>query len=180
MFGVTLVLAGLIRPLVRRGSKGLAQVAFAARLAVMLLFVLSGAWFAIAPRADQPLIDSLEYAVPGVVSLYMSTLELEIIRDTGRYADRYRVDAERLNDSEARSRWQGAALTDLEVRRISSLLQSYTEMRKGEEFAQREVRGRARERARWIVGAMLIVCGLLLLPTRLRFGVRGPRYRDRD
>lgn len=179
-FGVALVLAGLIRPLVRGGRKGLEQVAFAARLGVMLLFVLSGAWFAIAPRADQPLVDSLEYAVPGVGSLYMSKLELEIIRDTGRYAERYRADAERLNDTEARSRWQGAALTDLEVRRISSLLQSYNEMRKGEDFAQREIRGRARERARWIVGAILIACGLLLLPLRLRVGVRGPTRRDRD
>jgi hypothetical protein len=66
------------------------------------------------------------------------------------------------------------------VRRISSLLQSYNEMRKGEDFAQREIRGRARERARWIVGAILIACGLLLLPLRLRVGVRGPTRGDRD
>jgi len=52
------------------------------------------------------------------------------------------------------------------VRRLSSFLQSYNEMRKGEEFVKREVRARARERARWWAGLILIALGLLASPWR--------------
>ena len=169
--GTALVLAGAIRPLLRGGTQSLARLVAGTRMGLAAFLILSGAWLAIAPRADQPLLDSIEYAAPGVRSLYMSRLELQIVGDAERHAERYRIEAERLNDREAGSRWQGAALSDLEVRRISSFLQMYSEMRKGEEYARREVSGRARERSRWIAGVAMIVCGLLLLPGGLWRGV---------
>ena len=48
--------------------------------------------------------------------------------------------------------------------RLSSFIKSYNEMRRGEEFVMREVRSRARARARWIAGALAIVLALLLAP----------------
>jgi uncharacterized membrane protein len=45
-------------------------------------------------------------------------------------------------------------------------MQSYNEMRKGEEFVKREVRSRARDAARWWLGALLMVIGLLIAPWR--------------
>ena len=50
------------------------------------------------------------------------------------------------------------------VARISSFLKSYGEMRRGEEFVMREVRARARERVRWVVGAAMLLLALLLVP----------------
>jgi zinc/manganese transport system permease protein len=53
------------------------------------------------------------------------------------------------------------------VQRISSFLKSYGEMRRGEEFVMHEVRSRARERVRWMVGAGMVVLALLLMPGAL-------------
>ena len=166
VFGAALALAGLLWPVVRGGRDRLAQVLSVVRAGVSALFVLSGTWLIIAPRADQPLIDSFEYAVPGLRTVYMDAGELGVYHDADLYAQRYRHEAERLNEKEAKNRWQGEALSDTEVRRISSFLQSYSEMRKGEEFVKREVRSRARERTRWIAGPALIVLGLLCVPWR--------------
>ncbi|HXF65068.1 MAG TPA: metal ABC transporter permease [Burkholderiales bacterium] len=166
VFGATLALAGLAWPIAFGGRHKLEQAARVLRAGATALLVLSGAWLMIAPRADQPLLDSVEYAMPGVRTLYLNERELELYREAERDAERYRREAERLNEKEARSRWQGEALTDTELRRISSFLQSYNEMRKGEEFVKREVRSRARERTRWVTGALLIACGLLVFPWR--------------
>lgn len=166
VFGAALALAGLAWPIVRGGRRKFGQAVRAVRAAAAALLVLSGAWLMIAPRADQPLLDSVEYTVPGVGVSYLNESELEVYRDADHYAKRYQREAERLNEKEARSRWQGEALDDQQVRRISSFLQSYNEMRKGEEFVKREVRSRARERARWIAGPVLIVLGLLCVPWR--------------
>ena len=92
--------------------------------------------------------------------------DLETWRDADEHAERYRREAERLNEREANSRWQGKALEEIEVRRISSFLKSYAEMRKGEEFVKREVRARARERTRWVVGGGLALMGLVVAPWR--------------
>jgi zinc/manganese transport system permease protein len=69
-----------------------------------------------------------------------------------------------LNDLEMRNRSQGEALDDAMVRRISSFLKSYGEMRKGEQFVMGEVRARARERVRWGAGLGLLALALLLAP----------------
>ena len=168
VFGATLALAGVIRPLRERPKEKIKSAGAIVRSAVTLAFALSGMWLMIAPRADQPLIDSAEYAFPGLRSTYMREAELAIYGDADEHAERYRREAERLNQREAQSRWQGRALEESEVRKISSFLKSYNEMRKGEEFVKREVRSRARERTRWAVGAGLVLMGLMIAPWRRR------------
>ena len=106
----------------------------------------------------------LERVIPEARALYLTTQERTIHDEAATYAERYRKQAEQLNEREAASRWQGAALSDNEVRRISSFLKSYNEMRKGEEFVQREVRGRARARNRWLLGLGLVLVGVVILP----------------
>ena len=167
-FGAMLVLAGLAWPVLRGGAATAGKLLRATRLGVAALLVLSGAWMAITPRADQPLLDSAEAAVPALRSLYMNEREVATYRNADEYARRYASQAEQLNAREAKSRWQGEALSETEVRRISSFLKSYNEMRKGEEFVKREVRSRARERMRWMIGGVLMALGALVLPWRRR------------
>jgi zinc/manganese transport system permease protein len=137
------------------------------RVIIAGVLVIPGIWLCALPRADQPLLDMVERVIPEVRALYLTAQERAIHDEAAVYAERYRRQAEQLNEREAVSRWQGAALSDNEVRRISSFLKSYNEMRKGEAFVQREVRGRARARNRWVLGLGLVLGGMLIAPWRL-------------
>ncbi|MDB5922443.1 MAG: manganese transport system permease [Betaproteobacteria bacterium] len=164
-FGATLAIAGIVWPLRSRDTAAI--VARGARVGVALALAASAAWIAIAPREDQPLLDALELVSPVVREMYLSRNEMQIYTDADEYAQRYSREADRLNDKEAQSRWQGEPLSDSDVRRISSFLQSYNEMRRGEEFVKREVRARARTRVRWVLGAVLLVAACAVFPWRL-------------
>ena len=87
--------------------------------------------------------------------------------DASEYAERYRREAEQLNDLERRNRTEGEAFDDFSVARISSFLKSYGEMRKGEQFVMGEVRARARERVRWGASLGLLAFALLFAPVSL-------------
>ena len=161
MFGAVLALVAAFKPLMQRHAAR--RIAAITRMMLAALFIASGVWFATAPGADQPLLDTLEYAVPVTRTLYMNDNDQKVFNEAEREAERYRALAAQLSRTEQDSRWQGAALDDMQVRRISSFMQSYNEMRKGEEFVKREVRSRAREAARWWLGALLAIAGLLLM-----------------
>ena len=138
--------------------------AHAGRWCLVVLLAGSAILLMAAPRADHPLLDAIEYVFPPVRSLYFTKGELETHQDASAYAARYRRQAEELNDLETRSRAEGQALDDARVRRISSFIKSYAEMRRGEEFVQREVRSRARERIRWVLGGAMLAVALVLVP----------------
>jgi zinc/manganese transport system permease protein len=52
----------------------------------------------------------------------------------------------------------------MELRKLSSFVRSYAEMRNGELYVMREVSARARERARWWAGPLLILLGMAAIP----------------
>jgi zinc/manganese transport system permease protein len=177
VFGGALAAAGLLYPFLRGNRQGAMRVAIAAaRWTAAAILAGSALQFAIAPRADQPLIDMAEHAFPWLRSLYFSHAEERTFADAGEYAERYRREADQLNDRERRSRTEGDALDDFSVARMSSFLKSYAEMRKGEQFVMDEVRARARERVRWGVSAALLAFALLLAPVPWRrLWARAPR-----
>ena len=119
------------------------------------------------PRADQPLLDAAEYTLPALRTLYFTAGEAQAHADARQYAERYRKEAERLNAFEAHSRARSEALDDAMLARVSSFLKSYGEMTRGEEFVMREVRSRARERARWVIGAGLLGLACFIMPGSL-------------
>jgi len=165
-FGVALALAGAAHPFARGGRR--AQTArhmlSVARWCAALVLFASAAGMMLAPRADQPLLDAAELALPALRGLYMNASEEGLYQDAAAYADRYQRAAEQLNEREARSRFDARPLDDYETARISSFIKSYNEMRRGEEFVMREVRSRARARVRWIAGVLAIVLALLFVP----------------
>jgi len=164
-FGATLAVAGALYPFLRGDRRAASRATFAAaRWGAAAILAASAIQFAAAPRADQPLVDLVEYAVPSLRGLYFSRAEQAIFADAGQYAERYRTDSERLNDLEMRSRTQGDGLDDFTVARMSSLQKSYGEMRKGEQFVMTEVRARARERVRWTVGLVLLAAAIAVSP----------------
>jgi zinc/manganese transport system permease protein len=164
-FGAALAVAGVLYPFLRGDQAKALHIAIAvARWTGAAILSVSAVQFAIAPRGDQPLIDVAEHLFPELRSLYLSRAEDATYADAGRYAERYRVEADRLNDVEKRSRTEGVTLDDFSVARMSSFLKSYGEMRKGEQFVMDEVRGRARTRVRWGVAAGLLAIALLIAP----------------
>ncbi|MEA2993299.1 MAG: zinc/manganese transport system permease protein [Alphaproteobacteria bacterium] len=163
-FGITLALAGSVRTfLYGNAGNALHRAGVVARWGTALVLAASALQLMIAPRADQPLLDALEYALPALRTAYLNSTEAATYDDARVYAERYRQEADQLNVAETRSRSQGDALDDFAVQRISSFLKSYGEMRKGEEFVMAEVRGRARERIRWPLGAAMLIAGVALL-----------------
>jgi zinc/manganese transport system permease protein len=167
-FGAALAIAGVLYPVLCGDARLMARCAgMAVRWCAAITLAGSALWLIAAPRADQPLLDAAEYMLPGLRAGYLSRVELATYQDARAYAERHRVEAERLNAIETSSRSQGEALDDDTVQRISSFLKSYGEMRRGEEFVMREVRAHARERIRWMLGAGMVVLALLLMPGAL-------------
>jgi len=140
-----------------------------ARWILAALLAASGAWIAISPKADQPLLDALERAFPAIRSSYMDEKAQATAADAAQSADRYRDEAAQLRAREQERRWKGDALDELEVRRLASYLKSRNEMVRGEEFVVREVRAQAREKNRWWIAAVMGALALSLvvsLPSR--------------
>jgi zinc/manganese transport system permease protein len=164
-FGAALALAGILRPFLRSGFAQAGQRAgLVTRWGAAIVLAASALQLIIAPRADQPLLDALEYVAPPFRSAYLNAAEAATYEDARQYADRYLLETEQLNAAETRSRSEGDSLDDLAVRRISSFLKSYGEMRRGEQFVMQEVRAHARERIRWPLGAAMLIAALALAP----------------
>jgi zinc/manganese transport system permease protein len=164
-FGAALALAGILRPFIRRG------IAEAGRRAILVmrwgaaaLLTASALQLMITPRADQPLLDAIEYVIPALRANYLNVAERTTYEDARQYADRYIREAEQLNALEMRSRAEGEMLDDMMVQRISSFLKSYGEMQRGEEFVMQEVRARARERIRWLLGVLALLVAVAITP----------------
>jgi zinc/manganese transport system permease protein len=167
-FGAALAIAGMLYPILCGDARLMARRSgLVLRWCAAIMLAGSALWLIAAPRADQPLLDAAEYMLPGLRAGYLSRVELATYQDARNYAERHRLEAERLNAIETSSRSQGDALDDYTVQRISSFLKSYGEMRRGEEFVMREVRARARERVRWLLGAGMVAFAVLLVPGTL-------------
>jgi zinc/manganese transport system permease protein len=168
-FGASLALAGVLYPFVRGDrQRALRSTTRTVRWIGAVILAGSALQLAVAPRADQPLLDLAEWATPSLRRLYFTRAETTTYADATEYAERYRRQAEDLNEWERRNRTEGQGLDDFAVARISSFLKSYGEMRKGEQFVMGEVRARARERIRWIGSLALLACAFLVVPVRWR------------
>ena len=164
-FGIVLALAGCVYPF-RRGDARPAWggLGVAVRGIAAVLLVGSGALLMATPRADQPLIDGLEAAIPVMREAYFNPVEMAVYREAKQEAARHAGEADRLNARETKSRAEGSAIDDMELRKLSSFVRSYAEMRNGELYVMREVSARARERARWWAGPLLILLGMAAIP----------------
>lgn len=173
-FALVLVLAALAKALVfasaggRRRNWGL-FAGFAGMLVLAVAFA-SSAWLMLEPGADQPVLALAERAAGIGPADFLGEAEREQYEAALADELRFKGEVERLNALERAARVQSQPLSDDEVRRIASYLQSFNEMAKGERFVQDTFRGHAHRRERWIVGLpafLLSLAGLVLLGRRL-------------
>jgi zinc/manganese transport system permease protein len=176
-FAATLILAGGLRAIVvgspderRRNRHHLVR---GTALLVLVAGFAASLWLLFWPTADQPFL-ALAEAVSGIgPERFLSESERDAYLDARAYEQGYHRQLEALNARERESRWRGERLSDEDVRRIGSYQQSFNEMGRGERFVQDILRGKARERERWYVGApaaLLFGAGLLLLGPPVRRG----------
>jgi zinc/manganese transport system permease protein len=164
-YGFALALAAVAQAFRVPHEKGaLVHVSWSlARWILASLLAASGLWIAISPRADQPLLDTMERAFPAIRSAYMDEKSQATAAEAAQFAERYRGEAAKLRATEEERRWKGDPLDEVELRRIGSFLKSYNEMTRGEEFVVRETRSRAREKNRWWIGGVMVLLALSLV-----------------
>jgi len=169
-FAFMLLLAAMMRALVFvSGEQRRANRRIAARATVLLALLLtlaSSLWLIAKPAADQPLLAIFESATGFGPASFLGAADRETFEDAARDTVRFQGEVDRLNAKERTARYQGAPLSDDEIRRIASYQQSFSEMTRGEQFVQDVLRGKARARERWIVGlpaATIALVGFALL-----------------
>ena len=173
VFGAALAVAAALKPLLFNNATHRKQLLrrighLLAQTSLAIIFI-SALWLVAKPRADHPLLDTLEYLAPPLRQAFLTKNEQELNRLSSHGEIKAQQEALRLAGKERDSRWQGRALSDEEVRRISSFTQSFLEMKKGEQVVQREMRDHARERQRWVIGIpalLLCLAGFLWMKDR--------------
>ena len=135
------------------------------------MLLASCVWLMINPAGDQPLLALVERAAGTGPVRFLEPAERDIYENATRDAVRFQGEVDRLDAMEKAARYQGAPLSDDEIRRIASYQQSFNEMTRGERFVQDVLRAKARTRERWIVGvplALIALLGLAWLARRFR------------
>ena len=181
VFGLTLALFAALKPFLF--TSRLARVKTWHQLSfyvprVGLIFVFASAlWLVVNPHADNPMLDLLEQAEPDLRAPFLKATELDQLNQSRLSELNAQREAARLGEQERASRWQGAALSDTELRKISSYTQSFLEMKKGEQVVQRALRDKARERQRWVLGVpTLAICLAVWLWLRPASGTEAQRF----
>jgi zinc/manganese transport system permease protein len=169
-FALALVSAGLAKAALfvpreqrRRTRRAAIQIGAALLLAITLG---SSLWLIVNPHADQPLLAAFEHVTGLGPARFLNAHNRAIYESAARDTARFERQIEALNASERTARYEGAPLPDEEVRRVGSYQQTFNEMAQGERFVQQVLRGKARERERWLIGApagLLALAGLVLL-----------------
>ena len=172
-FALFLLVAGIAKALVLVvADRRRANLRHAVRTMLGLSLALTLAaslWLIINPAGDQPLAATFESATGFGPERFLSMTERDIYDSAGQDGVRFQNEVDRLDAREKAARVQGIPLSDEEIRRIASYQQSFNEMTRGERFVQDVLRGKARTRARWIIGVpgtLIALLGLLWLTRR--------------
>lgn len=155
-FGVTLALSALVKPLILSRDGGY-QISLNKLLSFLgnglfIVLLVSGLWLVANPHADHPILDSLEIYQPKLQSLFLAKDEMDILTDAQVSSQYLRSQIINLDLKEQESRWLGEGMTDEDLRTMTSYTLSFQEMDKGEQFVQKTIRDKARDRQRWVIG----------------------------
>jgi zinc/manganese transport system permease protein len=155
-FGFVLAISASVRPfilnratdfttLLKRSLSLLSNAAIA-------LILSSALWLVINPHADQPILDGLETFYPDLSNSFLNTEEKNILTDASISSEYLRSQINDLDRKEQESRWLGEGMSDEELRTLASYTISFQEMDKGEQFVRGNMKNKARDRQRWIIG----------------------------
>jgi zinc/manganese transport system permease protein len=165
-----LLLAGLAKILIFAGAEQrrvqLHIAAGTVAAAMLIALLASSLWLMVNPAGDQPLPALVERVIGIGPAQFLRPAERDTYESAARDVVRFQGEVDRIDAMEKAARYQGAPLSDDDIRRIASYQQSFNEMTRGERFVQDVLRGKARTRERWIVGApgaLIALLGLVWL-----------------
>src|SRR5262249_62265836 len=105
--GASLAITGVIYPFLRGDRQGAVRSTIrTVRWIGAVILAGSAVQLAVAPRADQPLLELVEWAIPSLRTLYFSRAEATTYQDASAYAEHYPTQAEGLHRSERPERPQ--------------------------------------------------------------------------
>jgi zinc/manganese transport system permease protein len=153
-FGAAAAVVGLAFALRKSSLRGFAKLVLVAITAVGLLLLTF-------PKMDQPWLDALESLAPGLQTAFLDEHENATRRDMLESIDRSHAELARLRELDQDVRWGRKELDAEQVERLRQYIAGRSEISAGEQLVLRNLRGKARERQRLMLGLPLVVCGAL-------------------
>jgi zinc/manganese transport system permease protein len=150
------------------GTRALARRARTSGVAALrpLLMVVcaagagAGALLMAAPGMDHHWLNWLEAAVPRVERAFLSDGERAVHAESMAAVDRARAEVQQLQRLQQDVQWGAQAMDPERRERLRQFLASRSEITAGDAMVLRTLRGRARERQRYWLGAPLVALGL--------------------
>jgi zinc/manganese transport system permease protein len=139
---------------------GLARLTWR-RAAMFVCAVAGGAGFLLAafPAMDQPWLDALEDVAPPVQTMFLAKSERAAREEVLDSIVRGRAELTRLRRLDQDVRWGAVAMEPERVERLRQYLAGRSEIGAGDQLVLRTLRGKARERQRFVLGLPLLLIG---------------------
>lgn len=119
------------------------------------LLLLAGLVLVAAPTAHQPWLD----AVPGLEAAFLDAGERTTRRETLASIDKARAELARLQALEQDVRWGRVEMPAQKIERLRQYLAGRGEISAGDRLVLEHLRGKARERQRFVLGLPLLLSG---------------------
>jgi len=152
-FGVATALIGVAFALKSFSLRMLSKLMLAAMAVVGLLLVAF-------PRMDQPWLDAAESIAPPIQTVFLTDFERATRNDMIESIERTRAELARLRELEQDVRWGSQQMEPEKVERLRQYLAGRSEISAGEQLVLRNLRDKARERQRLMLGIPLVFIGV--------------------
>ena len=152
-FGVATALIGAAFALKRFSLRTLSKLMLAAMAVVGLLLVAF-------PRMDQPWLDAAESIAPPIQTVFLTDFERATRTDMIESIERAKAELARLRELEQDVRWGSQQMEPEKVERLRQYLAGRSEISAGEQLVLRNLRDKARERQRLMLGIPLVLIGV--------------------
>ncbi len=165
-FGAATAIVGLAFALKRFSFRTLGMLMLAAIAVAGLLLVAF-------PRMDQPWLDAVEALVPPAQTVFLNDFERATRSEMIESIERAKAELARLRELEQDVRWGREQMEPEKVERLRQYLAGRSEIVAGEQLVLRDLRDKARDRQRLMLGLPLLLigfggCYLLLMRRRQR------------
>jgi zinc/manganese transport system permease protein len=154
---------GAATGLVALGAAAAKATARGVAIVVSVTALLAGLILSLAPQTDQPWLDGLEELAPPVQTVFLTAGERTTRSETLDSIMRGRIELSRLRELEQDVRWGKVEMEPERVERLRQYLAGKSEISAGDQLVLRDLRRKARDRQRFVLGLPLALGGAAAL-----------------